>query len=1184
MRVAALLLLALLPCQVLAQEADPAQTERDRSYLTGLIEDNLSGAGRTIRLDGFKGALSSRATFDTLSIADDQGVWLTIHDGAMAWDRTAILAGRIQVQELSAKEIDLARLPGTTATGEPAPEVQPFALPDLPVSVKIGTVHADKMLLGAPVLGQEVALRLDGSLSLAGGEGETQLNVARIDGPKGTLALKGTYSNASRQLLVDLLLDEGKGGIAGALIGLPGNPALTLSASGVGPIDDFGADLMLSTDAVPRVKGKVALKSTTPKQGAGTERSFVADFSGDVTPLLPPEYHEFFGTKAQLHAAGQQSVAGVLSLSQFDLAADAVTLSGAMDLLPSGLPARFDLDAAIGLASGADVLLPLSGTKTYLRDGKLHLAYDRSKGEGWSLQGGFNAVHRDDIAVDRLTLEGSGRIGQVTSAIATAGGTMTFAATGIALPDPAQQAALGPFVSGSTLFFWQTDKPLQLPRLHVSAQDFKADGRMSIDDLAGGIDIAGKLQLDHRNLSNLSALAGRSLQGSAEATVAGSYTVLTGAFDATVDLAGNALHLDQPQLDALLDGAAQISASARRDESGIALRALSAQASGLSLTASGQLSSKANDVTAQFALPDLARVGAGYGGSLGATAHLVGAIGQRQITLSGEGRNIAVAQAEVNRILAGQSLFSAVVQEQPDGFRLSDLSLTAPQLSATAKARAGSEGRTLDVSTRLANMALLAPGFPGPLAVSGDVTDLGGNYVLNLNGTGPGGTEAKVQGSVAADFGTTDLQITGRTETALVNAFIAPQSVQGRLAFDLALRGKPGLDALSGRVIGNGLRLVAPTLGQTLENIELTTVLADGRANVDLRARMGEGGTIALKGPVALSAPYDGQLALTLEQAHLRDPELYDTRISGGLKIAGPLTGAAKISGGLTLDETELRIPSSGLSGAAAIPDITHLHEPAAVHATRVRAGLIEQAGASDKAQGPGMALDVTVSAPRRIFVRGRGLDAELGGALRLTGSTTNIVPIGEFGLIRGRLDILGKRFTLTDGQVALQGALVPWILFSATTEQQDTTITLSIEGDASEPALHITSSPELPEEEVLALLLFDKGLNNLSALQAAQLASAVASLAGKGGEGIVSRLRQGFGLDDLDVGTDESGNATVRAGKYLSENVYSDVAVDSEGKAEINLNLDITSHLTARGTVGSTGDSSLGLFFEKDY
>jgi len=322
---------------------------------------------------------------------------------------------------------------------------------------------------------------------------------------------------------------------------------------------------------------------------------------------------------------------------------------------------------------------------------------------------------------------------------------------------------------------------------------------------------------------------------------------------------------------------------------------------------------------------------------------------------------------------------------------------------------------------------------------------------------------------------------------------------------------------------------------------------------------------------------------VVLDRARLRDPELYDTRLSGAISVNGPLTGGARISGDLVLDDTELRVPSTGLGGIAAIPDIDHRNEPAAVRETRARAGLLAETE-TKSGSGKAFPLDVTVSAPRQIFVRGRGLDAELGGSLRLGGTTNDIVPIGEFNLIRGRLDVLGKRFTLNEGQVALQGAMVPWILFSATTEQGDYTITLTLEGEASEPVLNITSSPELPEEEVLARLLFDRGLTTLSPLQAAQLASAVATLAGKGGEGIVAKLRSGIGLDDLDIGTDAEGNATLRAGKYLSENLYSDVAVDSSGKTEINLNLDITPNLTARGSVGSDGNSGIGIFFERDY
>ena len=39
-----------------------------------------------------------------------------------------------------------------------------------------------------------------------------------------------------------------------------------------------------------------------------------------------------------------------------------------------------------------------------------------------------------------------------------------------------------------------------------------------------------------------------------------------------------------------------------------------------------------------------------------------------------------------------------------------------------------------------------------------------------------------------------------------------------------------------------------------------------------------------------------------------------------------------------------------------------------------------------------------------------------------------------------------------------------------------------------------------------------------------------------------------------------------------------------SGGKTSLSINLDVTRNLTAKGRVGSDGDSSLGLFFEKDY
>ena len=131
-RILLALWLTLLPALALAQEtpAPPAQpgaeatqdiagaaaeisaeVEDDRGFLTRFLERNLSSAGRSVVIEGFQGALSSRATFTRLAISDPEGTWLGIRNGAIQWNRSALFGRRIEIQELSAEEILLPRLP-----------------------------------------------------------------------------------------------------------------------------------------------------------------------------------------------------------------------------------------------------------------------------------------------------------------------------------------------------------------------------------------------------------------------------------------------------------------------------------------------------------------------------------------------------------------------------------------------------------------------------------------------------------------------------------------------------------------------------------------------------------------------------------------------------------------------------------------------------------------------------------------------------------------------------------------------------------------------------------------------------------------------------------------------------------------------------------------------------------------
>lgn len=131
-----LILVAILfPLAVMAQSAADIsrQESDDRGFLTRLLERNLSDAGRQVVIEGFNGALSSRATFRRITIADDNGVWITLNDGAIQWNRAALLRGRIEIAELAAREILLPRLPVTQQAPSPEAREFEFALPELPV-------------------------------------------------------------------------------------------------------------------------------------------------------------------------------------------------------------------------------------------------------------------------------------------------------------------------------------------------------------------------------------------------------------------------------------------------------------------------------------------------------------------------------------------------------------------------------------------------------------------------------------------------------------------------------------------------------------------------------------------------------------------------------------------------------------------------------------------------------------------------------------------------------------------------------------------------------------------------------------------------------------------------------------------------------------------------------------------
>ena len=80
-------------------------------------------------------------------------------------------------------------------------------------------------------------------------------------------------------------------------------------------------------------------------------------------------------------------------------------------------------------------------------------------------------------------------------------------------------------------------------------------------------------------------------------------------------------------------------------------------------------------------------------------------------------------------------------------------------------------------------------------------------------------------------------------------------------------------------------------------------------------------------------------------------------------------------------------------------------------------------------------------------------------------------------------------------------------------------------------------------------------------------------------------RLRATTGLDDLDIVTDEKGQTSVAAGRYVTEKSISACSRARHAQSSrVTIDLDVTKNVKARAGMSAEGNSSLGIFFEREY
>jgi translocation and assembly module TamB len=353
-----------------------------------------------------------------------------------------------------------------------------------------------------------------------------------------------------------------------------------------------------------------------------------------------------------------------------------------------------------------------------------------------------------------------------------------------------------------------------------------------------------------------------------------------------------------------------------------------------------------------------------------------------------------------------------------------------------------------------------------------------------------------------------------------------------------------------------------------------------------LTGRSAFGGTLATSGRIGILAPgLPADLQVTFTDLVYTDGTFVSTRLNGALAVSGPLTApGGLVQGAIDLGTTEILVAEGlGAAGGAAAGG-GYPPQPAAPGRPHPRSRGTRRSGSSGGDRRGRPSRSTSWYGRLGSSSAAAGSMSRSAASCAWAGRPTTSRQSASSGCAAGRLTILAQRIEFEQGSVRLVGNLDPQIDFTAQTVTDEATAIVRVSGRASKPDISFSSVPPLPEDEVLALIIFNRTSQQLSPFQIAQLAAAAAELTGAGGNGLLGRLRGAVGLADLDIVAGESGGTAVRAGRYIDDNIYLDVQAGSGADTRVNVNLDVTTDVTVRGSVDAEGNSRVGVFYTRDY
>ena len=568
-----------------------------------------------------------------------------------------------------------------------------------------------------------------------------------------------------------------------------------------------------------------------------------------------------------------------------------------------------------------------------------------------------------------------------------------------------------------------------------------------------------------------------------------------------------------------------------------------------------------------------------------------------RISLDGDRRS-----AQLDLTLSGGR---AAIQAEQNGDQLNaKAAMTGVDLAALGEDLAGrfdadlslsGQGARLDGQLKAQLKGARSRDAPAKLAMNGEIdAALAGTRLTvdaAIDGSGPS-DRAQVHAVLPADaaaqpfrFAVDDakpiegqFQVTGELQPVWDLFFGDGRELGGQLAAKGALAGTLKSPQVTGEGSLTHGRFEDAGTGLKLREINAEAALSG--QTLDLRrfaANDAHAGSLTGQGRLELGPSGSSTLTLTAHGFQLLDNETAKATASGSVTVVQDARGRARLSGALTIDRADISAETSRAPPGVVTMDVVERNRPFSMN----------QGLQAAPVNGPSLDLDVSITAPRRIYVKGLGLDAELSLDARVVGSTTSPQLEGSAHIVRGDYDFAGNRFSIDDRGVVYLASSPDKIRLDLTATRDNPTLTaiIRIQGTAAKPQITLTSTPTLPDDEVLSQVLFGQSAAQLSPVQAAQVAAAVTTLATGGGFDVMGGLKNFARLDRLALGGGDAATGfSVSGGKYIGSRVYLEVTGGGRQGPSAQVEVKATKSLSLISQVGGEFGAKLAVRWRYDY